>query len=225
MVDKATAIRQGNAAVKVATFARFLPYGREPVQWVAKQALDLGLMGVAFNNVDNKEQALTAVRGMRYPPDRGAKIPEPRGQRGLGAGWANWIWGVNDYARRADLWPLNPEGDLLAIMMIETVEGLKNVDEIAAVPGVGIIWPGAFADLANDMGLPSSAPEVEEARQTVLRACLKHNVVCGLNPSSEADLQKRIKEGWRYFDLGGPGLLSTRTEGLLRAGRVAAGSK
>ena len=52
-------------------------------------------------------------------------------------------WGIStaEYERRADVWPLNPEGDLLAIPMIETLEGLKNVDEIAATPGIAAIQP------------------------------------------------------------------------------------
>src|SRR5437867_13190641 len=52
MVDKATALKKGNAQPNVALFARFAPYGREHAQWIAKQALDVGLMGVIFNGVD-----------------------------------------------------------------------------------------------------------------------------------------------------------------------------
>jgi 2-keto-3-deoxy-L-rhamnonate aldolase RhmA len=48
--------------------------------------------------------------------------------------------------RRADVEPLNPDGDLLAIMMIESTEGVKNADAIAAVPGVGVIFLGASAN-------------------------------------------------------------------------------
>src|SRR4051812_49637082 len=48
MVDKATALKKGNAQPNVALFARFAPYGREQAQWIAKQALDIGLMGVIF---------------------------------------------------------------------------------------------------------------------------------------------------------------------------------
>jgi 4-hydroxy-2-oxoheptanedioate aldolase len=51
----------------------------------------------------------------------------------------------DEYGRRDDLWPLNPEGDLLATMMIESVEGLKSLDAIASRPGVGALFPGAGA--------------------------------------------------------------------------------
>src|SRR5258705_8405748 len=45
MVDKATALRKGSPAPNMALFARFPPYGREGAQWIAKQALDAGLVG------------------------------------------------------------------------------------------------------------------------------------------------------------------------------------
>ena len=54
------------------------------------------------------------------------------------------------YQRRADLWPLNPNGDLLCVFLIETPEGVKNINEIASVPGVGIIHA------ANEVGLKTN---------------------------------------------------------------------
>src|SRR2546430_8464321 len=106
------------------------------------QALDIGLHGVIFNGVDTREQALVAVKSMRYPQLKGSKYYEPNGTRGAGAANANWIWGISgeEYDRHADLWPLNPEGDLLAIAMIESVEGLQNLSAIASTPGVGALF-------------------------------------------------------------------------------------
>jgi len=76
---------------------------------------------------------------MRYPPLRGAPRREPVGIRGYSTAAASYAWGVSvaEYERRADVWPLNPDGDLLAVIMIESVEGLENLDQIAGVPGVG----------------------------------------------------------------------------------------
>ena len=223
MVDRAAILKRGNGQISVAPIARFPPYGRESSQWVTKQGLDAGLMGVAFNGVDNKEQALMAVRGMRYPQRKGAQYMEPFGLRGSGPGNAQWFWGVSgdEYKRHADLWPLNPEGDLVCIIMIETTEGLKNVDEIASVPGVGVIWPGAGADLSLSMGVPQNSPELEEAFQKILRACKAHNVACGINPQP-ADIPKRIKEGWKYLEIGNAGGgLTPGTNSALRIARDA----
>lgn len=201
MIDKATILRKGNAQPNVAIFARFAPYGREQAQWFVKQALDIGLMGVIFNGIDNREQALLAVRNMRYPQQRNSKYPEPPGLRGYAPGGAVWWWGISEaeYVRRADLWPLNPDGDLLAIMMIETSEGLKNADAIASVPGVGAIFVGAGADLSQYLGVARNSAELEQGFQTILKACLAHNVACGVTALNGTDIVKRLAEGWKMI--------------------------
>jgi 4-hydroxy-2-oxoheptanedioate aldolase len=111
------------------------------------------------------------------------------------------VWGIStqEYERRADVWPLNPDGDLLAIMMVETTEGIKNVDAIAAVPGVGAIFIGAGSDLRQALGVEENAPEVEQARQTILRACLARNVACGLTAVTAPDIARRLAEGWKMI--------------------------
>jgi 4-hydroxy-2-oxoheptanedioate aldolase len=206
MVDKAAILKKGNAQPKVALFARFPPYGRdlESNDWIVKQALDMGLMGVIFNGVENKEQMTRLVRFMRYPQQKTSKYQQPPGLRGYAPGNAIFAWGISaaEYERRADVWPLNPEGDLLAIPMIETLEGLKNVDEIAAVPGVGAIFIGAGGDLHQYLGVPQDAPEVEQARQTILAACKAHNVACGITALTKADVDKRLREGWKMIRTG-----------------------
>jgi 4-hydroxy-2-oxoheptanedioate aldolase len=206
MVDKATVLKKGNAQPKVALFARFPPYGRdlESNDWIVKQALDMGLMGIIFNGVDNKEQMTRLVRYMRYPQQKSSKYQEPPGLRGYAPGNAIFAWGISaaEYERHADVWPLNPEGDLLAIPMIETAEGLKNVDEIASVPGVGAIFIGAAGDLHQYLGVPQDSPKVEEARQTILAACKSHNVACGITAITKAEVDKRLKEGWKMIRTG-----------------------
>jgi 4-hydroxy-2-oxoheptanedioate aldolase len=215
MIDKAGILKKGNAQPNVAIFARFAPYGREQAQWFVKQALDIGLMGVIFNGIDDPEQALLAVRNMRYPQKRTSKYPEPKGLRGYAPGMAVWSWGVPDaeYERRADVWPLNPDGDLLAIMMIETAEGLKNADAIAAVPGVGAIFVGAGGDLHQYLGVETNSPEVEQAFQTILKACLAHNVACGITALNGNDIAKRLREGWKMIRTTGPAMTQWRAAG------------
>ena len=206
MVDKTAILKKGNAQPKVALFARFPPYGRDldSNDWIAKQALDLGLMGIIFNGVDNKEQMMRLVQYMRYPQQKTSKYQQPPGLRGYAPGNATFAWGISaaEYERHADLWPLNPEGDLLAIAMIETAEGLRNVNEIAAVPGVGAIFIGAAGDLHQYLGVPQDSPAVEEARQTILAACRAHNVACGITALSKAEVDKRLNEGWKMIRTG-----------------------
>jgi 4-hydroxy-2-oxoheptanedioate aldolase len=206
MADKAAILKKGNAQPNVALFARFPAYGRdlESNDWIVKQALDMGLMGIIFNGVDNKEQMTRLVQYMRYPQQKTSKYQQPLGLRGYAPGNAIFAWGISaaEYERRADLWPLNPEGDLLAIAMIETAEGLKNVNEIASVPGVGAIFIGAAGDLHQYLGVPQDSPEVEQARQTILAACKAHNVACGITALTKADVDKRLKEGWKMIRTG-----------------------
>lgn len=206
MVDKGAALKKGTAQPKVALFARFPPYGRdlESNDWFVKQALDMGLMGIIFNGVDNKEQMMRLARYMRYPQQKTSTYKEPPGLRGYSPGNAVFAWGISaaEYEQHADLWPLNPEGDLLAIPMIETAEGLKNVDEIASVPGVGAIFVGAGGDLHQYLGVPRDSPVVEEARQKILTACKAHKVPCGITALTKSEVDKRLKEGWKMIRTG-----------------------
>ena len=82
------------------------------------------------------------------------------------------------------------------------IKGIKNIDAIAKVPGVGVLWVAASSDLAAAYRLPGNAPELEAARQTMLKACIANKVVCGINPTNAADAAKRVKEGWRYIEVG-----------------------
>ena len=200
MIDRAAAAKKGSVAPNVALFARFPPEADEGA-WVVKQALDIGLHGVIFNGVDTREQALAAVKSMRYPQLKGSKYFEPAGKRGAAPGLATWIWGLTteEYERHADLWPLNPEGDLLAIAMIESVEGLKNLDAILSTPGIGAVFIGNANDLRHSMGVPATSPEVETARQTILAGCKRHNVACGITVANGMEMVKRLDEGWKMI--------------------------
>ena len=217
MTDRAAVLRKGSLQPDVALFARFPPEADQS-QWVVKQALDIGLHGVIFNGVDRRDQALIAVKSMRYPQLKGSKYYEPNGIRGAAPGNAQWIWGIagQEYERHADLWPLNPEGDLLAIVMIESEEGLQNVDAIASTPGVGAIFLGAGNDLTRSLGVRPGSPEVEAGFQRVLKACKAFKVACGITPGNANDLVKRVREGWNFIR----GTLS-----VITAGRALLGEK
>jgi 4-hydroxy-2-oxoheptanedioate aldolase len=211
MTDRAAILKKGNLQPDVALFARFPPEADQS-QWVVKQALDIGLMGVIFNGVDSKEQALLAVRSMRYPQLKGSARMEPAGIRGYGPTGATWVWGLNaaEYARHADVWPLSPDGDLLATIMIESVEGLKNLDEIASVPGVGALFLGAGADLSRSLGVAQNAPEVEAGFQQVLKACKAHKLGCAISAGSANEVARRVREGWNIIRSSVPAITAGR---------------
>ena len=208
LIDRLQTILQGlredgATRPRLAPIVRIPMEGDENVRFATKQVLDSGAFGVVFPRVETAEQAERAVRAMRYPPQRGEASPEPAGRRGWGPGRAARYWGlaVADYARRADVWPLDPEGELFAMIMIESVEGVRNIDEIVRVPGIGAIFIGP-ADLGLSLGVgpptPAQPPETEAAIQRVLEACRAAAVICGLaEPRTESE--KRIAEGFRVL--------------------------
>lgn len=206
--------RTAAGAFEIAPIVRIPLEGDENVRFAVKQVLDMGVLGVVFPHIDTPAQALNAIKAMRYPPQRGARYPNPAGVRGWGPGRAASYWGlsVTDYAfGRADVWPLNPDGDLFAMVMIETPLGVKNAAAIARVPGVGALFIGA-SDLGVSMGVGPpgpggvNAPETEAAVHSVLKACLAAKVVCAYPVlGGDAELKKRTSEGFRVFLLAGGG--------------------
>ena len=202
MNDKAYTVKNG-AQPRAAIIARMPASAGENAAWQVKQALDIGVMGFVFNTVETCEQAEAAVKSMRYPPWKAFPNTHkgPAGVRGWSPAAAVWAWGIDteEYRRRADVWPLNPEGDLMAIMIIETQTGVKNADAIAQVPGVTGLSAAAGGDLSSSYGVPTAAPEIESARQTILRACLKHEVLCWITATGKPDEERRLKEGWRMI--------------------------
>jgi 4-hydroxy-2-oxoheptanedioate aldolase len=186
--------------------------GDEDFRFAVKQVLDMGAMGVVFPHVETRAQAVEAIRSMRYPPQRGAKHPDPPGRRGWGPGRAATLWGfpVNQYAfERADVWPLNPQGELFAMIMIETAEGVKHINDIITVPGVGAIFIGA-SDLGVSLGVGPPAtggvnhPETEAAVQSVLKACKASRVTCAYPVlGGQTELAKRTDEGFKVMLVAG----------------------
>ena len=226
MIDKAAAVSKGSPQPAVTPLARFAPYGREQAEWAAKQGLDLGLMGVIFPSVETRQHVLDAVRLMRYPQRPDSPHPEPAGRRGVGARVAQWFWGVAaaEYVRRADVWPLNPDGDLLVVLLIESAEAVRNIDELLSVPGVGGVLIGP-SDLSNSLGVARDSAETEAAIQTILRACLAHDVPCGVTAGAD-QMARRIEEGFRILGTGGlPGGLTASAAAALQAGREAVGQE
>ena len=163
-----------------------------------------------------------AVRATRYPQYNGADDYEPKGLRGRNPSNATWYWGVNDYHARADVWPLDPQGELISIIQIETYEGVENIEQIMEVPGISVIFIGP-SDLSTDMGYTSpAAPQVEAAIQTVLQSCIDHDIPCAIT-TGQGNVEQRINEGFRFVTVGLDGGLSGRTTEALRLGRSAGG--
>ena len=181
-----------------------IPYwGVQQYQHMIKQFLSVGAMGIIVPEVETAEQAARLVETIRYPPQRGARYPEPAGKRGCCPGAAPAYWGLSRdaYFQRSDVWPLNPDGELLALVMVESQTAIDNIDEILSVPGLAGVMVGP-ADLSLSLGVGTPgpnlrAPEVEEATATVARACVAHNALCGTFETS--DVEQRLAQGFKLF--------------------------
>ena len=223
MTNKRSILEKGSLQPDVVPFVRIpAAGGAEELIAQAKQVLDIGVFGIFFPAVHTREQAELAVKATRYPQYNNAPDYEPAGLRGRNPSNAVWYWGINDYHAKADVWPLDPEGELLAMMFIESAEGAENIDEIITVPGLGAIFIGP-SDLSTSMGYASpAAPQVEEAIQRVLRACLDNDVPCAIT-TGPSSVQQRIEEGFSFVTVGADGGLNSGAANALRLGREAAG--
>lgn len=173
--------------------------------WVVQQILAAGVHGVTLCHARDPAAVREFVRLARYPHHRQAVDGGPleEGLRGNGGqGNAAQIWGVSppEYMRRADVWPLNPDGEILIGLKIEDKYALANAEESASVPGVGYAeWgPG---DMGLSLGFPEVhdppyRPEVEAARQKVMKACARAGIAF-LDVMTAENVEERIGEGVR----------------------------
>jgi 4-hydroxy-2-oxoheptanedioate aldolase len=193
----------GSIAPAVTPMVRIPTNGVEKAQWHAKQALDLGCYGIVFPHISSVEEARNAVAACRYPRLETAPRYEPAGIRGDGPGSAVRYWGLTqpEYYARADVWPLDPKGEILVVLQIEDTSGVENLDDILKkVPGIGAILIGE-GDLSQELGFPRQYehPKVLEAMAHVVATCKANNVVVG-HPHVEAGNAERIlKEGYRFL--------------------------
>ena len=112
---------------------------------------------------------------------------------------------VGSMRSRADVWPVDPAGELVAMIQIESFVGIENLDEILAVPGIGVLFlgPTDLAKSADEDG--PNAPRVETLVQEVLRGCIAANIPCGypiVAPTREAaerETARRLEEGFRVL--------------------------
>jgi 4-hydroxy-2-oxoheptanedioate aldolase len=223
MINTRSIAAKGFPQMDVTPIVRIPANGREHSQYLVKQVLDVGVYGVMFPMVESRAETLNAIQAMRYPQPRGDAQAEPAGVRGSSPGNASWVWGVPNYSQRADTWPHDRQGELLAVIQIETVKGVQNAEEIVSTPGVGALFIGP-ADLSLSYGLPGNHPDVEAGIQSVLAACKKFNVRCGLTTGAST-VAARLAEGFDFVTIswGGDAGISGAAENALNVARKAAG--
>ena len=171
--------------------------------WQFRQILARGVHGILLCQAESAAAVRAFVEGCRYPiqqagRDRGLG----EGRRGVGSEpSATPIWGLerDEYLRRCDPWPLNPDGELLLGLKIESAAAIPHIEEILSVPGIGFAEMGP-GDLSLSLGywrMPRPLPpEMIEVRERVMAACKANNIAFleGLTPENALE---RIDAGVR----------------------------
>jgi 2-dehydro-3-deoxyglucarate aldolase len=158
-----------------------IPETRE--MWI-RYALDSGADGVIVPHVNTGEEAARAVRWAKFPP---------RGERSVGFSRAN------RYGTRfqSDIESANQTTAI--IPQVEHIDAVRNIEEIAAVPGIDAVFIGPY-DLSASMGKPGeiSAPDVHEAIETVKRSCRARRIPLGIFARDLARSAEAVKEGYSF---------------------------
>lgn len=172
--------------------------------WMVKQVLATGVHGILLCHAESPAAVKEFVAAARYPFQRagvGAGLDE--GRRGSGGqAVAAAIWGIStaEYLERADVWPLNPRGELMLGLKIENKRALATAEQTTKVPGLSFAeWgPG---DMGMSLGYPDrhDEPYPEDmlaARARVMAAC-KAAGLAFLNSVRPENVVERIEEGVR----------------------------
>ena len=187
---------------------------------IGKQ-LNQGVSGVMLVTVETADEARQGIAAMRFKSKGGTRRDDD-------VGTAPAVWGMTEaqYRAVADLWPLAPDGELVNWTIVESKKGLENLRAIAAVPGIGVLWPGA-GTLRGVFTTTSPTGERvfdqagwEAAIQQVLSACKEFKLACGF-PANAADIQLRMSQGFTVFVMNwGDAGFKTVEAGRKIAGRV-----
>ncbi len=152
------------------------------------KVLDAGAYGVIVPMINNRVEAAQAVDACRYPPD---------GHRSFGPIRAA-LYGRGGYAKNAN-------SHIACLAMIETAEGIANLEEIVTTPGLDGIYIGP-ADLALALGLPPTGDQPQEEHlevvKRILGACRTHGIAAGIHTSSLEYTQKYLELGFHFVTLG-----------------------
>ncbi|HZS87544.1 MAG TPA: aldolase/citrate lyase family protein [Chloroflexota bacterium] len=173
--------------------ASFTPMVRVPIgeyHFLAR-ALDVGAQGVMVPMVESRQHAEAIVSACKYPP---------QGRRGAAFGVAHDDFRAGSVVET--MAASNAEGAI--ILQIETARGVENADEIAAVPGVDVLWIGHF-DLSQSLGIPGQFdhPRFVETVDAVVAACKRHGRPLGVMVNDPATGRVWLDRGFRAIAYSG----------------------
>jgi len=173
--------------------AETVPIVRVPAtqHHLLSRPLDVGAMGLMVPMVESEEQARLIVRSARYPPD---------GARGAAFAIAHDDYEGGDIVAKMR----SANDEVLLIAQIETVAGVEQADQIAAVTGIDVLWIGHF-DLTASLGIPGQFqhPAYLRAVDRVLEACHRHGKAPGIMAADAESAQALLRQGFRALAYSG----------------------
>ncbi len=164
----------------------------------AHRVLDLGAHGIMFPHIDTPEEARDAAAAMRYPP---------LGVRGVAFSNRVCEFGSNfrPYLEAS-------ASALLTIVQIETRPAVENVDAIASVPGVDVLFIGP-SDLSHSYGILGEFehPDFLQAIDRTVAAAKRHGKALGILLPKPADFAHYHDLGFRFIASGSDAVLLNNT--------------
>lgn len=153
--------------------------------------LNAGHSIVNMEAVESAQEVRDVIKAMRLTSAGGT-----RPETGLELAAAYWGLSVDEYKKKADVWPLNPDGELVISVIVESIDGIANVREIAAEPGVSQLFAG-YGTLG---GVYRDDPGGRDAAVAkILAACKEFDVPCGFPVNNAEEMEQRMAEGWSVF--------------------------
>ncbi|ORY44660.1 Pyruvate/Phosphoenolpyruvate kinase-like domain-containing protein [Leucosporidium creatinivorum] len=149
--------------------------------WLIKRALDSGAHGLMIPMVHNATIAKRIVSQSKFAP---------QGTRGCGSPFTHHIFGVSE-----NEYEVTCNDNLLVVLQIESQDGHDNVEEIAAVDGVDVLFVGPF-DLAKSMDIKFGSDEHEAAIARILKATKAAGKVASIFCMSGEQGRKRLAQGF-----------------------------
>lgn len=147
------------------------------------RVLDAGAQGVVVPRVETAEQAAEAVRRVRYPPV---------GARGAGPGRATRYGGaIAEYLARAN-------DEVLLVVQVETATGVRNAFDIAATPGVDVVFVGP-GDLSVSLATAPGSDAHRAAIDAILGAADRAGATTGIFAADPAAVADHAARGVRFF--------------------------
>ncbi len=152
--------------------------------WMVQQALATGVHGIHLARARDPQAVKKFVQAARYPVHKQAIDEIGEGIRGWGSHkFAAWVWGLDEeeYLKKADVWPLNPEGELMLGVKIEDPHALANAEKTLATPGLAFAEHGP-RDFGFSLGFlegradPPVPEGVQAAGDSVLALCKKYGL-------------------------------------------------